>query len=128
MSEALGEPDAPIDWERLHPVLDDVLGELKERERAAILLRFFEKRPLAEVGAKLSLTESAARSCVDRALEKMRGLLARRGVTSTGAALAVALENQIGVAAPMGLAASVTGAALAGTAVAGGGASLGGVF
>ncbi len=124
MNEALQEADAPADWERLQPVLDDVLGELKERERAAILLRFFEKKPLAEVGAKLSLTETAARSCVDRALEKMRGLLARRGVTSTGAALAVALGNQVSVAAPAGLAASVTGAALAGAAgaAAGGGA------
>ena len=121
MNEALQEADAPADWERLQPVLDDVLGELKERERAAILLRFFEKKPLAEVGAKLSLTETAARSCVDRALEKMRGLLARRGVTSTGAALAVALGNQVSVAAPAGLAASVTGAALAGAAGAAGG-------
>ena len=122
MNELLHESDAPVDWERLHPVLDEVLGELKERERAAILLRFFEKKPLAEVGAKLSLTESAARSCVDRALEKMHALLARRGVTSTSAALAVALANQVSVAAPVGLAASVTGAALASTAAAGGGA------
>lgn len=114
MNEALGESDAPVDWARLHPVLDDVLGELKERERAAILLRFFEKKPLAEVGAKLSLTESAARSCVDRALEKMRTLLSRRGVNSTAAALGVALTNSVGVAAPAGLAAKVSGAALAG--------------
>jgi RNA polymerase sigma factor (sigma-70 family) len=112
MNEARHESGAPIDWERLHPVLDAVLGELKERERAAILLRFFEKLPLAEVGAKLALTESAARSCVDRALEKMHVLLARRGVTSTAAALGVALANQVGVAAPAGLAASVTGAVL----------------
>jgi RNA polymerase sigma factor (sigma-70 family) len=116
MNEVLGASDAPVDWERLHPVLDDVLGELKERERAAILLRFFEKKPLAEVGAKLALTESAARSCVDRALEKMHALLARRGVTSTSAALALALANQVSVAAPAGLAASVTGAALASAA------------
>ena len=121
MNELLHESDALVDWERLHPVLDAVLGELKERERAAILLRFFEKKPLAEVGAKLSLTETAARSCVDRALEKMHGLLARRGVTSTSAALAVALANQAGVAAPVGLAASVTGAALASAASVGGG-------
>ncbi len=112
MNEALGEPEAPVDWARLHPVIDEVLGELKERERAAVLLRFFEKKPLAEVGEKLSLTESAARSCVDRALEKMHGLLAQRGMTSTAAALSVALANQAGVAAPSGLAASITGAVL----------------
>jgi len=102
-------------------VLDAVLGELKERERAAILLRFFEKKPLAEVGAKLALTESAARSCVDRALDKMHAAFARRGVSSTAAALGVLLANQVSVAAPSGLAATVTGAALAGTAATGGG-------
>lgn len=122
LNEMLDQTDAPVDWERLQPVLDDVLGELKERERAVILLRFFEKKPLAEVGAKLSLTETAARSCVDRSLEKMRALLAKRGVTSTSTALALALANQVGVAAPAGLAANVTGAALADAA---GGTALG---
>jgi RNA polymerase sigma factor (sigma-70 family) len=121
MNEVLQESDAPVDWERMHPVLDDVLGELKERERSAILLRYFEKKPLAEVGTKLALSESAARSCVDRALEKMRVQLARRGVTSTSAALAAALANQTVVAAPAGLAAAVTGAALAGAGAASGG-------
>ena len=116
LNDSPHDSDGPVDWERLHPVLDAVLGELKERERAAILLRFFEKKPLAEVGAKLALSETAARSCVDRALEKMRALLARRGVTSTSAALGVVLANQAAAAAPAGLAASVTGAALASAA------------
>ena len=119
MKAVVHESVAPVDWERLHPVFDAVLGELKERERTAILLRFFEKKPLAEVGAQLSLSEAAARSCVDRALEKMRVRLARRGVTSTAVALAVVLGNQVAVAAPAGLAASVTGAALAGALSAG---------
>ncbi len=115
MNETSRTEEASVDWERLQPVLDEVLGELKERERAAILLRFFEKRPFAEVGAKLSLTETAARSCVERGLEKMRPLLARRGVSSTAAALGLALSGHATAAAPAGLAASITGAALAGT-------------
>ena len=49
-----------------------------------------------------------------RALDKLQGLLARRGITSTTAALGVALGGQAGVAAPAGLAASVTAGALAG--------------
>jgi TonB family protein len=52
---------------------------------------------------------------VDRAVDKLRDLLARRGVTSSAAALSLALANQAVVAAPAGLAATVTGAALAGT-------------
>jgi hypothetical protein len=62
---------------------------------------------------------------VDRALEKLRALLARRGVTSTAAALSAALANQAMVAAPAGMAASVTAAALAAGIVAGAGGSLG---
>lgn len=57
--------------------------------------------------------------CVERALDKMRCALARRGVKSTTAALAVALTNQVGIAAPAGLVASVSGAAFAGAAASG---------
>ncbi len=121
MNEMLREADPPVDWARLQPALDEVLGELKERERMAILLRYFEKRSLAEVGAKLALSETAARSCVDRALEKMRAQFARRGVTSTSAALGVVLAGQAAGAAPAGLAASVTSAVLTGSAAAAGG-------
>jgi TonB family protein len=52
----------------------------------------------------------------------LRVRLSDHGVTSTAAALAVALANQAVVAAPAGLAATVTGAALSGTAAAGGSA------
>lgn len=104
--------DSPLEWERVRPVIDEVLAALKERERAALLLRFFQGRSLAEVGAELQLSETAARSCVDRALEKMRVLLARRGLTSTGAALSVTLASQPLSAVPPTLAASITAAAL----------------
>ena len=125
MHELRGDESSPADWDRLRPVLDDVLDQLDAREREAVLLRFYEGRPFAEVGAALHLTDDAARMRVDRALDKLRGLLAKRGVASTAAALAVALANQAGVAAPAGLAANVTGAALTGATAAGGAAGLG---
>jgi hypothetical protein len=56
---------------------------------------------------------------VDRALDKMNALLAQRGIRSTAAALGLALGAQPLVAAPAGLAASVSGAALATTTVGG---------
>jgi len=116
MQELTRHPDAEPDWDRLRPVLDQAINELGERDRDAVILRFIEDRAYADIGATLRLTDDAARMRVDRALEKLRGLLAKRGVTSTATALAVALANQAGVAAPAGLAASVTGAALAGVA------------
>ncbi len=104
--------DPVADWEQLRPVIDDVMHELGEAEREAVLLRFFEERPFAEIGARLAVSEDAARMRVDRALEKMRGLLAHRGLASTTAALALALAGQAGAAVPAGLAKSITVAAV----------------
>ncbi|HEX3989090.1 MAG TPA: sigma-70 family RNA polymerase sigma factor, partial [Verrucomicrobiae bacterium] len=104
------EPDsttcfaAEPDWEKLLPVLDEVMLELKESDREAILLRYFENRPLAEVGARLSLGENAARMRIERALVKMRALLAKRGVAGTEALAAAISANAVQVA-PTGMAA-----------------------
>jgi RNA polymerase sigma factor (sigma-70 family) len=122
MDASTKDPEAPIDWEKLHPMLDETMNELDDADRDAVWLRFFEGRSFAEVGAKLRLTENAARMRVERALDKLNGLLARRGVTSTTAALGLALGSQATIAAPVGLAASITGAAIAGTAATSAGA------
>src|SRR5215510_4172782 len=103
-------------WEELRPVIDQAMHELNQTERDAILLRYFEKKQLGEVGAKLGVSEDAARKRVDRALDKLRGLLARRGVTSTSAALVLALGANSVAAAPAGMAVSIAGAAIASTA------------
>lgn len=90
------------------------------------LLRFFEGRAFAEIGAALHVTEDAARLRVDRALGKLHALLAKRGVTSTAAALGVALAGQALATAPSGLFATITGAALtqaAGASATGGAAT-----
>ncbi len=114
------QPGSDADWQKLAPVLDQAIGELGERDRDAVVLRFFEGRPFAEIGATLRLTEDAARMRVERALEKLRAGLDRRGINSTAAALGVALANQAAATAPAGVAASVAGAALAGAAGSGG--------
>lgn len=113
-----------VDWEKLRPTLDQAIGELSDDERDAVVLRYLEGKSFAEVGAKLQLNENSARMRVDRALDKLHALLARRGVTSTTAALSLALANQTSIAAPAGMAATVTGMVLAGggAATAGAGA------
>jgi RNA polymerase sigma factor (sigma-70 family) len=120
MREISSESDEPK-WEELRPVIDEAMHELNQGERDAVLLRFFEKRQLGEVGAKLGVSEDAARKRVDRALEKLRGLLASRGVTSTSAALVAILGANTVAAAPVGMAASIAGAAIASTTVGAGG-------
>lgn len=112
--------NSPPDWEKLRPLLDRTIAELGEQDRDAVVLRFFNGRSFADIGASLRLTENAARMRVERALEKLRTHLARQGVTSTTAALAAGLVHQAGVAAPAGLAATVTGATVGAGAAAGG--------
>jgi len=111
--------ESEADWEHLRPQLDRVMDELPERDRHAVLLRFFANRPFAEIGEALHLSENAARMHVERVLERLRSALERRGISSTAAALAALLADQAATAAPAGLASSVTSSALAGAATAG---------
>jgi RNA polymerase sigma factor (sigma-70 family) len=112
MQETLSSSDHDPDWARLRPVIDDVVVALKDDDREAIALRFFEKRSFAEIGLALRVTEEAARKRVDRALEKLRALLARRGITSTDVALGFALGAIGAATAPTALAGKVATGAL----------------
>jgi len=125
MHEISFAPAADADWEKLRPMLDQMLGDLDECDRNAVALRFFEGRAFADIGKTLRLTEEAARKRVDRALDRLHARLRRRGVTSTTAALAGALANQVSAAAPADLAARVIASALSGTTAAAGGAAAG---
>jgi len=119
MRELLSDSGPELDWTQLAPTLDAVMHELKEADREAILLRFFENRQLTEIGKRFGLSEDAARKRVDRALEKLRERFTKRGITTTAAALSVAITAHAVQAAPTGLCAAIsTAAALAGTALA----------
>jgi RNA polymerase sigma factor (sigma-70 family) len=118
MTEGASVAENP-DWDRLRQVLDSSMLELKQTDRQVLLLRFFQRNSLTEMAQKLGLNENAARMRVERALERLRGLLARRGITSTGAALALAIAQQAVTAAPAGLGAVITASTLAGAATTG---------
>jgi RNA polymerase sigma factor (sigma-70 family) len=111
---------ADASWNELQPVIDAAIDHLNDADRTAVVLRFFEKRPFSEIGEILHVTENTARMRTDRALLKLRARLARRGFTSSAAALAMTLTAQAATAAPAELAAAVTGVSLGGaTGVAG---------
>jgi RNA polymerase sigma factor (sigma-70 family) len=118
------DPALEFNWESLRPVLDEAVCQLHATDREAVLLRFFQNRSHAEVGAALGLREDAARKRVDRALEKLRAHFARRGVTVSSALLASVIGANSVQAAPAGLAATLSDFALAGVAGAGAGATL----
>jgi len=111
-------PSGP-NWEDIRPSLDAAMHRLSQRDRDAILLRYFEALPFAEVAARINLTENSARMRVERALEKLRSQLEKRGIASTAAALSLMLGDNAVVAAPTGLAASATSASFAGVTASG---------
>ena len=112
MREPISETAPDADWEELRPILDDAMHELKETDRDAILFRYFENRQFAEVGAKLGLNENAARMRVERALEKLRDILTKRGIATAAALASVISANAIQIA-PANLAATLTTASIA---------------
>jgi len=119
MNELLSADAPDQSWQQIRPVLAEALHELKETERTALVLRFLENRSLQEVGAALGLQENAARMRVDRAMDKLRVLLARRGITSTASGLAAALALGVVTPAPQALAVTIASTALASGAAAG---------
>ena len=107
------EPDAL--WEDIAPHLDSTLGELAEADRDAVLLRYFERKSAREMAQTLGISEDAAQRRVSRAVERLRDLFAKRGLTVGAGGLVVVLSAQAVQAAPAGLAAGIATAA-AGTA------------
>jgi RNA polymerase sigma factor (sigma-70 family) len=111
-SRAEAFAEAGADWEMLRPTLDEVMHQLKETDREAILLRYFENQPFGEVGAKLRLNENAARMRVERALEKLRTIFAKRGITTATALASVISANAVQLA-PANLATTITAGSVA---------------
>ena len=88
-------PHAPEGWTDIEPLLNDALHALPSGQRTLILVRYFQDRPLAEIGAGLGVSEDAARMRVNRALDRLRRFFAARNVTLSAAALAALLPNAI---------------------------------
>jgi RNA polymerase sigma factor (sigma-70 family) len=107
------------EWERMQPMIEEAMHELGERDRIAVLMRFFQGKPLRDVGAALGLNENAARMRVERALEKLRTHLAGKGVVSTGTLLASTLAGHAVVTAPSAFVSTLAGASLTAAAASG---------
>jgi RNA polymerase sigma factor (sigma-70 family) len=99
------------EWEELSPVLDKALSDLGEEDRNAILLRYFENKNYAEIGAQLNLSEDAVRKRTTRALDKLKKVLSRKGVSLSIASLASLLPTWSAQAAPAGLTEEIVGVA-----------------
>ncbi|MDB6133206.1 MAG: polymerase, sigma-24 subunit, subfamily [Verrucomicrobiales bacterium] len=110
--QTMSAANDPFPWEGIAPILDEVLERLPAGERSLLLSRFFESRPHSDIAAELHLSEDAVRMRIKRALERMRGFLAKRGIHTTASALAAGLPAHACVPVAPALAASIPAAAL----------------
>jgi DNA-directed RNA polymerase specialized sigma24 family protein len=76
-------------------LLDEALLSLRENDRTALLLRYYERRSLREVGAAFGVSEDTAQKRVQSALEKLAAFFKRHGFrTATVAATTAALQGE----------------------------------
>ena len=116
-TELLNETDSA--WQEIAPVLDEALLCLADRDRDAVVLRFFEQKSFKEIARIIGASDDNAQKRVARALAKLRAVCVQRGVVATATILATAITTHSVGAAPAHLAGSITGAALSGTGAAG---------
>jgi RNA polymerase sigma factor (sigma-70 family) len=116
MNEMLAA-DPDVSWENIAPLLDTALGELGESDRDALMLRYFEKKSAQEMAGVLGISDEAAQKRVSRAVEKLRGIFAKRKMAVGAGTLTILISANAVQSAPAGLAATISAAAvLAGTA------------
>jgi len=111
--QSLSRQTEPELWTQITPLLEDAMGDLGEKDRNALALRFFEGKTFQEIGAAFRVSENAARKRTDYALEKLRAYFFKRGVTSTTGSIAAAISANSVHAAPAMLAKTAAAVALA---------------
>ena len=95
-------------WNQLTPEIDGAINELAESDRALVLLRYYNNKTFPEIARTLGINHDTARMRTNRALEKLRVILAKRGITTTTALLASTLPTNAVSSAPTSLATSIT--------------------
>jgi RNA polymerase sigma factor (sigma-70 family) len=105
-------PDEQTAFRALLPLLDEALLSLREKDRTALLLRFYESQSLREVGAALGTSEDTAQKRVTGALEKLSQFFQRRGFKTASAAAAAATLQHTASSASAATATLVANAAL----------------
>src|SRR5262249_23634596 len=87
-------------WSRVAPRLDELVAKLRTSDRDALLLRFFQRKSMAEVGAALGVSEEAARKRVAKAVERLRDRLVGDERQLAGEAMSGLMLAHVTQAAP----------------------------
>ena len=121
MQQQTNSPASDANWQEISPVLDEAVAKLSAKDRDAVLLHFYQGLSLSELASTLGTGEEAARKRVQRAVEKLRKILARKGISASATGLALVMTESVTQAAPAG----VTEAAIAASSVGGAARSAG---
>jgi RNA polymerase sigma factor (sigma-70 family) len=92
--------------------IDGALAELNESDRGAVILRFLQQQSFHDMARTLGTSEEAVKKRVSRALERLRRLLAQRGIPVSAAVLGAGLSQLPVTAAPATLVSTVATLAL----------------
>ena len=77
-------------WQEMQPVLEGALASFSAKDREALILRFYRSLTVREIAATLGIATDAAQKRIDRATDRLRSNLARRGF-QTSSSLSAAL-------------------------------------
>jgi RNA polymerase sigma factor (sigma-70 family) len=88
-------PDAGDGRHELTPEIDGALSKLPPQDSQLLLMRFWQEQDWRSIGRNFGLSEDAAQKRMSRALERLRRILARRGITSTAGVLSAVLASTV---------------------------------
>jgi RNA polymerase sigma factor (sigma-70 family) len=121
MAKTVWEEEADSRWPQYEGELDSALASLRESDRKAIVLRFYEHKSFDEIAKTLGTAEEAARKRVSRAVEKLRGFFGVNSRVLPATAVTYYLSTKMTISAPPMLASKVAATAMesvAGSAIA----------
>jgi len=111
MAKTVWEEEADTRWPQYEGDLDAALASLREGDRKAVMLRFYEHKSFDEIAHILGTAEEAARKRVSRAVEKLRGYFGVSARTLPATMVTYYLYNKLAAPAPAELTAKITAAA-----------------
>jgi RNA polymerase sigma factor (sigma-70 family) len=100
-------------WPELERILDETIADLPERLRAPIVAHYLLGKSHNAIAQEMGLSRQAVTYRVEKAIEKLRFSLQRKGVTLAGTTLIAFLGSQTADALPPPLALSLGKTALA---------------
>jgi RNA polymerase sigma factor (sigma-70 family) len=109
MARAESDPSSQApdpNWEQVGTMVESLVAKLSSGDRQVVLLRFYQGMTTVQIGEALGVSTEAAKKRVTRAVQRLRTLFARKGMSMSAAGLGGALASDA-AAAPAALAGTI---------------------